>query len=152
MLGKLQKTYLEAEVLTASPVRLVEILFELGVGAIESARECCKNGDIVGRGRFITKAVEILTELSNGLDFDAGGELAKNYARLYDYCQRRLLDAHVQQSEAMLAEVQSLLGELREAWQGVVVSYSPRCLSDEEVLAEQALASPIGEPRFNCVG
>lgn len=151
MLSQPQKTYLEAEVLTASPVRLVEILFELGVSTIESARACCRKGDILGRGRFVTKAVEILTELGNGLDFEAGGELARNYARLYDYCQRRLLEAHVQQSEPMLAEVQSLLLELREAWQGVVANFAPRCLSDEEVIAEHALAS-TGEPRFSCLG
>ena len=151
MLCQLQKTYLEAEVLTASPVRLIEILFDLGMSTIENARACCRNGDIASRGQFVTKAVEILTELTNSLDFDAGGELAKNYARLYDYCQRRLLEAHIKQSEAMLEEVQSLLGDLREAWQGVVATCTPRCLTDEEVLAEQVLV-PAGESRISCVG
>lgn len=151
MLCQLQKTYLEGEVLTASPVRLIEILFDLGMSTIENARACCRNGDIAGRGQFITKAVEILAELTNSLDFDAGGDLAKNYARLYDYCQRRLLEAHIKQSEPMLEEVQSLLGELREAWQGVVATCTPRCLTDEEVLAEQVLV-PSGESRISCVG
>src|SRR6478752_6840709 len=109
MLCQLQKTYLEAEVLTASPVRLIEILFELGISTIECARECCRNGDILGRGQRVTKGVEILAELTNSLDFEAGGDLAKNYARLYDYCQRRLLEAQTRQSEPMLKEVQSLL-------------------------------------------
>jgi flagellar secretion chaperone FliS len=151
MLCQLQKTYLEAEVLTASPVRLIEILFELGISTIESARQCCRKGDILGRGQLVTKAVEILAELTNSLDFEAGGDLAKNYARLYDYCQRRLLEAHVRQSEPMLEEVQSLLSELREAWQAVVTSCTPRCLSDDELLAEQSLVS-TSEPRFSCLG
>jgi flagellar secretion chaperone FliS len=151
MLCQLQKTYLEAEVLTASPVRLIEILFELGISTIESARECCRNGDILGRGRLITKSVEILVELTSSLNFEAGGEMAKNYARLYDYCQRRLLEAHIKQSEPMLQEVQSLLAELREAWQAVVTTCMPRCLPDEEVLAEQMLGSS-SEPRFSCLG
>jgi flagellar protein FliS len=151
MLCQLQKTYLEAEVLTASPVRLIEILFDLGMSTIENARACCRNGDIVGRGQLITKAVEILAELTNSLDFDAGGDLAKNYARLYDYCQRRLLEAHIKQSEPMLEEVQSLLGELREAWQAVVATCTPRCLTDEEVLAEQLLVTS-SESRISCVG
>jgi flagellin-specific chaperone FliS len=45
MFCQLQKTYLEAEVLTASPVRLIEILFDLGMSTIESARACCRNGE-----------------------------------------------------------------------------------------------------------
>jgi flagellar secretion chaperone FliS len=151
MLCQLQKTYLEAEVLTASPVRLIEILFELGISTIESARECCRNGDILGRGQLVTKGVEILAELTNSLDFEAGGDLAKNYARLYDYCQRRLLEAHTRQSEPMLEEVQSLLRELREAWQAVVTTCTPRCLSEDELLADHSLVS-TGEPRFSCLG
>jgi flagellar protein FliS len=122
MLCQLQKTYLEAEVLTASPVRLIEILFDLGMSTIENARACCRNEDIVGRGQ-----------------------------RLYDYCQRRLLEAHIKQSEPMLEEVQSLLGELREAWQAVVATCTPRCLTDEEVLAEQLLVTS-NESRISCVG
>jgi flagellar protein FliS len=89
--------------------------------------------------------------LTNSLDFETGGDLAKNYAGLYDYCQRRLLEAHIKQSEEMLEEVQSLLGELREAWQGVVATCTPRCLTDEEVLSKQLLV-PGGETRINCVG
>lgn len=151
MFCELQKTYLEVEVLNASPVRLIQILFDLAVSSIENARECCRNGDILGRGRSITKCVDIFSELTNSLDFETGGDLAKNYARLYDYCQRRLLEAHVKQSEPMLEEVQSLLGELREAWQAVVNTCAPRCLPAEEVLADQALAGGA-EPRFSCVG
>lgn len=151
MLCQLQKTYVEAEVLTANPVRLIEILFDLGISTIEKARECCRTGDIVSRGRLVTKGVEVLAELANSLDFEAGGELASNYARLYDYCQRRLLEAHVKQSEPMLIEVQSLLGEIREAWQAVVSNCTPLCLTDEELLAEKT-ATAGHEPRFSCVG
>ena len=151
MFCELQKTYIEAEVLNASPVRLIQILFDLAVNSIENARECCRNGDILGRGRSITKSVEILAELTNSLDLEGGGDLAKNYARLYDYCQRRLLEAHVKQSEPVLEEVQSLLGELREAWQAVVSTCAPRCLSDEELLAERTLVESA-ETRFSCVG
>jgi flagellar secretion chaperone FliS len=144
------RPYLEVEVLTAGPARLVEILFDLFLGTIRNARECCRNDDIVGRGRFVTKAVEILVELSTTLNFEVG-ELAINYARLYDYCQRRLLQAHVEQSEEMLQEVQSLIGELREAWQVVVAGAAVRCLSDAEIDAAQS-AMHSSETRFSCLG
>jgi flagellar protein FliS len=143
-----QNAYLNAEVLTANPARLVAILYDLVITTIDKARECCQTGDIVGRGRFVSKAVEVLVELTNGLDEEAGGELARNYGRLYEYCQRRLLQAHAQQSEAMLREVQDLISELREAWQAVVAQCTPRCLTDGEVVPVAGDAVP----RFSCVG
>ena len=145
-----QNAYLAAEVLAASPIRLIEILYDLGISTLENARDCCRAGDILGRGRYINKAFEVLVELTNSLDLDAGGGLAKNYARLYDYCQRRLLQAHIEQSETMIEEVQSLLSELREAWQGVMLKCSPQCSSDEELFTQTHVSSE--SPRYDCVG
>lgn len=152
MSWQLKKNYLEAEVLTASPVRLVEITFDIAVTALESARECCRRGDIPGRTRFVNKTFEVLVELSNALDHEAGNEIAENYARLYAYCQRRLLQAHVDQSESMLFEVECLLRELREAWQVVSAAQSKVCLSDEELDSTQQLAVNDPEPRYSYVG
>jgi flagellar secretion chaperone FliS len=147
---QLKKNYVEAEILTASPVRLVEITFDLAVSALESARECCNKRDILGRGRFVNKAYAALAELISALNFEPAPDLAENYAKLYKYCQRRLLQAHAEQSEAMIFEVESLLRELREAWQVVATNQAHVCLSDDEIGAEQ-LASP-GESRYSFVG
>ena len=112
--------YRETEILSSSPAKLVQMLYELGIRSIASARVCCREGDILSRGRHINKAFDVFTELQNGLDFERGGEIAGNYARLYDYCQRRLLEAHAKQSEPILAEVESLLVDMKDAWQTVV--------------------------------
>jgi flagellar protein FliS len=151
MSWQLKKNYLEAEVLTAHPVRLVEITFDIAVTALEGARECCKVGDIAGRSRFVNKAFEVLVELTDSLNYEAGKDIAENYARLYDYCQRRLLQANAEQSEPMLFEVESLLRELREAWQVVAANQATVCLTDEEIDPERkALAE--SEPRYSFVG
>ncbi len=145
-----QNVYLAADVLSASPIRLIEILYDLGVSTLEKARDCCRAGDILGRGRYINKAFEVLMELTSSLDLEEGGSLATNYARLYDYCQRRLIQAHMEQSEEMIEEVQSLLNELREAWQSVMVKCGPQCSTDEELLNQVYLESDV--PQFDCVG
>lgn len=150
MSWQLKKNYVEAEVLTASPVRLVEITFEVAVNALESARECCKKGDILGRGRFVNKAFAALAELASSLDFEAARDFAENYAKLYDYCQRRVVQAHAEQSEPMLFEVESLLRELRDAWQVVAANEADVCLTDDEIDAEQLAAA--GESRYSFVG
>jgi flagellar secretion chaperone FliS len=113
-------SYAQNEVLHAPPERLVQILYQLGIKAIVSARECLRAKDVPGRVSQINKAFEVTAELLNGLDYEAGGEIASNYGRLYDYCQRRLIEANTSQSDEILAEVQSLFEDLSEAWQIVV--------------------------------
>jgi flagellar protein FliS len=116
--------YAESEVLNAPPERLVQILYQLGIKAVIAARECNRLKDIPGRVRHINKAFDVTTELLNGLDHEAAAEIAANYGRLYDYCQRRLIDANTSQSDEILAEVQSLFEDLSEAWQIVVTKMS----------------------------
>jgi flagellar protein FliS len=119
-----QNAYRDTEILNASPERLVQILYDLAVKSLASARECLARKDISGRVRHINKTFSVLVELTSGLDFDAGKEIAANYARIYDYCRRRLIEANTKQDDAILAEVQSLIGDLQEAWQVVVTKVS----------------------------
>ena len=60
-----------------------------------------------------------MIELATSLDHERGGEISQRLALLYDYIQRRLLEANLQQSDAPLAEVLGLLSTLSEAWAGV---------------------------------
>jgi flagellar protein FliS len=148
-----ETAYLEAEVLTADPTKLVQILYDLGVDSVQNARERHRQGDIVGRGRFVNKAFEVLIELMNSLNTEQGGEIAANYARLYDYCQRRLLEGHAQQSEPALAEVQSLLEDLKEAWQAVMASQRATLVPRDDTAGSACDPAVAGaEPRYSCVG
>lgn len=143
--------YAQNEVLNASPERLVQMLYDLGIQSIVQARECNQKRDIAGRVRHINKAFAVLVELNDGLDFDAGGEIAINYARLYDYCQRKLTEANLRQSDAILVEVQTLLEDLQEAWQVVVTKVgaerTARLMSADILPSEEALAGSL-----SCVG
>lgn len=148
-----ETAYLEAEVLTADSTKLVQILYDLGIDSVQNARERHRQGDIPGRGRFVNKGFEVLVELTNSLNMEQGGEIAANYARIYDYCQRRLLEGHVKQSEPALAEVQSLLEELREAWQAVLANQSAVLPAPETAASSACDPAALGaEPRYSCVG
>jgi len=112
-----REAYLESRVLAADPVELVRILYQAAIEATHEARRCLAQGDVMGRSRNITRAHQILTELSLSLNHEAGGGLSRNLAELYDYMQRRLIQAHVSQTDAPLAEVARLLSTLLEGWQ-----------------------------------
>jgi flagellar secretion chaperone FliS len=110
------QNYLDQEVLTANPLRLVELLYRGALDAIGSARRYLKAGDIRARSRAVTKAMEIVTELARSLDPKASPELVTNLADLYRYTLTLLIEANQKQSDPPLAEAERLLSTLAEAW------------------------------------
>ena len=111
--------YLESRILTAEPLELIRLLYQAGTGAVREARRCLREADITGRSRAISKACEVLMELTAGLDHERGGEISGRLSSLYEYMQRRLIEANFQQSDPPLVEVLGLLSTLSDAWNEV---------------------------------
>ena len=130
-------TYLESRVLSADPIELVNMLYEACTVAVREARYHLAEGRIAERSREINKACAILVELTVSLDHERGAEISRRLAQLYDYMQRRLLDANMQQAEAPLTEVLGLLSTLSEAWAGVRV---PAARAEMQAPTERAQA------------
>ena len=110
-------SYQEAEVLSASPLELVRLLYRGAIEAIAKARQCLAAGDIAGRSQAITKALRIVAELTLSLDHQKGAELSRTLVELYDYVQRLLIDANCRQVDSPLAEAQELMATLQAAWE-----------------------------------
>jgi flagellar protein FliS len=139
MANIIYETYLEAEVLGADPMKLVHLLYRGATEAVAAARRHLAAGEIRQRSRQITKCWEILYELSRSLDQQRGGEISRRLAGLYGYMQNRLLEANSKQTDAPLAEVESLLGTLGEAWASVKL---PERVVEQSI-AEQAVYEPV---------
>ena len=101
---------------TRDPHELVKLLFVGLTDRIAMARAALEKGDRVARAIAVTKAQKILFGLRDSLDFEAGGELALNLDSLYDYCLRRLVNAHAREDDEIFAEVMDLMVSIREAW------------------------------------
>jgi flagellar protein FliS len=111
-----QNAYLESQIQTADPLELVRLLYRAAGDATRSASAHLAAGRIAERSRQISKAFAILTQLAATLDHARGGSLSRNLAELYDYMQRRLLEANQIQRAEPLAEVERLLATLLEGW------------------------------------
>ncbi len=115
------RTYRANAVLTASPGQLVLMLYDGALKAIAIAREAFgAPAEDMRRIETINtqllKAQAILTELQNGLNLEAGGEFARTMHRLYDYHNRRLLEANIRKQVEPVIEVERLVRDLRDAW------------------------------------
>ena len=104
---------------TRDPHELVKLLFVGLTDRIAMARAALEKGDRVARAIAVTKAQKILFGLRDSLDFEAGGELALNLDSLYDYCLRRLVNAHAREDDEIFAEVMELMVSIREAWKEI---------------------------------
>lgn len=115
------QTYRTNAVLTASPGQLVLMLYDGALKAIAIARDALEQpGEDLARIEVVNhqlqKAQNILLELQDGLNLEAGGEFAQTLYRLYDYHYRRLLEANLRKDIAPVIEVEGLVRSLRDAW------------------------------------
>ncbi|CAB3696016.1 MAG: flagellar export chaperone FliS [Achromobacter pulmonis] len=109
---------LETQVLGASPERLITLLYLGARAAIGQARIHLQEGRVAERGAAISKAIKIVDEgLKTGLNMEAGGDIAANLSRLYDYIVRTLLTANLKADAEQLDIADRLLADLAEAWQ-----------------------------------
>ena len=110
----------ETGVMSASPHRLIAMLYQGARQAVALARMQMQQSNVPARGEAIGKEIRIVESgLQQSLNRDVGGELAARLDSLYSYICRRLLEANLQGSEELLIEVDRLLATLEEAWTGI---------------------------------
>lgn len=110
----------ETGVATASPHRLVEMLFEGCADALVQARGALRAGQAEQKARALTRAARIVDEgLRAALNLRDGGELAADLHALYGYLSMRLTAANLRNDEAAIEECQRLLAPLKEAWHAI---------------------------------
>ena len=109
--------YIENDLLDKDPWDLVCLLYSKALEKLNQAVAYLDSGDIDERSKAISRAMEILLELTSSLNGEAGGEVAINLARLYEYIFERLAEANAQQKRAPLEGAIRLLSTLHEGWQ-----------------------------------
>jgi flagellar protein FliS len=105
-----------------SPGRLIQMLMQGALEGIAIAKGHMLRGEIARKGEQISRVIGILDGLRASLNLEAGGELAQNLDRLYDYMERRLLHGNVHTDSAALDEVTRLLGEIKGAWETITAA------------------------------
>lgn len=102
---------------TASPHKLISMLYEGAILAIIKAKNHMQHGEIAAKGEAISKAIAIINQgLLASLDVSVGGELAQNLKMLYEYMSQCLLEANLKNNVSKLDEVSSLLRDMKGAW------------------------------------
>lgn len=109
-------SYKAAHIETATPERLLVMLYDGAIKYLNLALQGLEKQDIEASHRNVLKAEAILLELMSVLDMEVGGELATQLFNLYDYMYRQLVQANLQRVPEPIREVIKLLEPLRVAW------------------------------------
>lgn len=119
---KLQNHYKAESVATASPARLVTMLYDRALQGLDVAETAltARPQETETANRELVHVQRILNELIVTLDHDRGGELATNLADIYDYCIRRLTEANLDKSPMGVIETRRHLAGIRDAWVSAV--------------------------------
>ncbi|HEU5402593.1 MAG TPA: flagellar export chaperone FliS [Terriglobales bacterium] len=130
-------SYREAAVRGAGQVELAVMLYDILLDDMQRAIAAIHARDIETRTSEIKHALSVLEHLQGTLNFDQGGEAARNMDRLYSIVRAKLLEAHIKTSAEILQKQIDLLVPVREAWKQVSPSpakaaeYPPPPQADE---------------------
>jgi len=107
---------LRATAETASPHKLIAMLFDGALGSLAKAKGAIERENISERTTHLNKASEIVVGLRGSLDLEKGGEVAANLDALYDYMTRAIMQANRNNDLDKVQEVMNLLLEVRAGW------------------------------------
>ena len=126
------QNYFANQVQTASPEQLLLMLYDGALRFLRQARQNLDEGDRIGTLEKKSRAVAILTELSNTLDFEQGGEIAENLDGLYWYMIRELTQANTKDASEPLQVAENILEELRDGWVQAIEANRPEAEDGEQ--------------------
>jgi flagellar protein FliS len=108
--------YKNTSIQSASKEKLLLMLYEGAIRFIKQAIVAVDKKDIAGRGTNIGRAYDIVNELNNTLNMEAGGDLAKNLEQLYMFITAQLTKANISAERKPLEDALKIMETLHSGW------------------------------------
>ena len=108
--------YKQSSVETATPDKLLLMLFNGGIKFLRQAETALSVQDYTEADKYLVKVQDILSELMMTLDMEKGGQIAQNLYQLYDFYRRQTLTANLRKDSALLPPVLEFFQEFRDTW------------------------------------
>jgi len=116
-------TYQRNAVLTATPEKLVKMLYDGAIKHLEKSRigladqKTARSQEV---GQSLSRAMGILGELRASLDHAAGGQIARDLDRLYEFGLDQLSQANLTRTATGVNNTLQVMRTLKEGWDGVI--------------------------------
>jgi len=138
--------YLETQVQTASPIQLICMLYDGAIKFSSLALAGIHEKNIEKKTVNIIKVENIITELRSSLNFEKGGDIAKNLDKLYDYIYFCLMDANSNDDAVKIETVIKILSPLRESWYTIAKNPAGMTAAQPQPQSSQAPKLAVKQP------
>lgn len=137
------RAYRKTTVITADPGKLVLMCYEGAIEQLKIAKINYHGKDYIAKFKALTKAINFIDELLYSLDFQKGGNIARNLEALYNYMTRRILQADVNRDIEGIDEVIGILTDLLSAWKEIIAGqnrkFQPELIGFNEEKVQEAV-------------
>ncbi len=117
--------YKKTSINTASKEQILLMLYQAAIKNCKKAIEAIEKNSIADKGVFIGKLQDIVIELNNSLDFEVGGDIAKELSSLYDYILFSSTQANINFDKEALGGCLKVLETLYDGWRDAIKSLKP---------------------------
>ena len=123
-LNEYQQIDIQSKVSNSTPHSLVSMLLQGVLDKLAKAAGAIQRKDIAERGQAISESIRIIDNLRASLDLVNGGTIGTGLASLYDYMERRLVEANAQSNKQIVEEVITLINEIKSGWDTIATKQS----------------------------
>lgn len=111
-----RRGYQESAVRGATPLELVVLLYDSAIEDMRRGLGAMLKGDIELRSVEIGHALLVLQQLQGTLDFERGGESARQLEQFYNVVRAKLLEAQIRGSGDLMQQQIRSMSEVRDCW------------------------------------
>jgi flagellar protein FliS len=114
--------YKKTSINTASKEQILLMLYQAAIKNCKKAIEAIEKKEIAQKGEYIGKLQDIVIELNSSLDFEVGGDVAKELSSLYDFVLFSSTQANIKIDKEPLEGCLNVLTTLYDGWQEAIKS------------------------------
>lgn len=143
--NKYIKQYQTSNITTATPEKLMILLFDGALQFLQKAKNAIAEGNLKERAENIDGARKILRELMRTIDLENGNNVAKSLFKLYNRMTMNLIKANVTRKSELIDTVIEDLTNIRWGFQKAIEIQSG-IVTVEEAMQEQQIINNTEHP------
>ena len=141
--NKYIKQYQASNITTATPEKLMVMLFDGAVQFLQKAKVAIEEKNLQERATNIESARKIIRELMRTIDLENGNDVSKSLFRLYNRMAMKLIKANVSKNIFLIDEVLEDLTNIRWGFQKAIEIQSGIATVDEVMLERSQLQNGV---------
>ena len=111
--------YHRTSIQTADPLQLIIMCYDGVINDLRQAKALHERSEMNEVYRKIRHAQDIVTELLVGLDYERGGNIARNLNRIYNFVLRQLIGINSRGDVSIYDDLARILSNLRDGWETI---------------------------------